>query len=167
MKESALVIIKPDGMSKGLVGKILDKFVKANLALVAARIIEPDRKRMEAHYVNIKDKPFFKETVDYMLCKYHKQKTLMTMIYYGKNAIKKCRTIAGATNPEEASPDSVRGSYGRITTKGVWENVVHVSSDQNEARREIKLWFDPEEIAVKLYPTKMLKIKSFHRKAWA
>jgi nucleoside-diphosphate kinase len=58
------------------------------------------------------------------------------------------RKIAGATNPEEADPTTIRGAYGRITTKGVYENVIHSSSDPKDAEREIALWFKPEEIVV-------------------
>ncbi|MBF0512232.1 MAG: hypothetical protein HQL13_07910 [Candidatus Omnitrophica bacterium] len=64
----------------------------------------------------------------------------------GDEVVLKCRTIAGATNPEEADPKSVRGKFGRVTTKGVFENLVHVSSDPREARREIALWFKKNEL---------------------
>ena len=67
--------------------------------------------------------------------------------------------MAGATNPEQADPTSIRGSYGRITTKGVYENVVHVSSDPAEAEREIKLWFTPDEVIVDLYPAKVADLR--------
>ncbi|MBI5149908.1 MAG: hypothetical protein HZA28_03970, partial [Candidatus Omnitrophica bacterium] len=73
----------------------------------------------------------------------------------------------GATNPEEAAPQTVRGSYGRITTDGLFENVVHVSSTAREAEREIKLWFEPQEILVSLYPTKKAKAGMNGRKVWA
>ena len=88
------------------------------------------------------------------------------MIFYGKDAVKKCRAIAGATNPEKAAPQSVRGSYGRITTKGIYENVVHVSSDLQEAQREIKLWFNPDDIIVDLYPVKSFNIDDKKIRMW-
>ncbi len=91
----------------------------------------------------------------------------MALVYWGKNAITKCRELAGATNPEEAEPTSIRGSYGRITTSGIYENVVHVSSEPNDAEREIKLWFVPEEIIVDLYPTKFSTEKDCRHKIWA
>jgi len=84
-----------------------------------------------------------------------------------KGRLKKCRTIAGATNPEEAAPDSIRGSYGRITTAGIFENVVHVSSDKEEAEREIKLWFDPDDITTNLYSTKTKTVNACKKKVWA
>jgi nucleoside-diphosphate kinase len=91
----------------------------------------------------------------------------MALIYWGKDAINKCRELAGATNPEEAESTSIRGSYGRITTSGVYENVIHVSSNESEAEREIKLWFKPEEIIVDLYPTKEVAGKEIKNKIWA
>ena len=90
----------------------------------------------------------------------------MALVYWGKDAIKKCRELAGATNPEEAEPTSIRGSYGRITTSGVYENVIHVSSNEKEAEREIKLWFAPDEIIVDLYPIKEIR-KRAEKKVWA
>ena len=92
--------------------------------------------------------------VSFLLGKFYKEKRILAIIYFGDDAIKKCRAIAGATNPEEAHPESVRGAFGRITTQGLFENVVHVSSNASEARREIKLWFSPEEVTVKLFPEK-------------
>jgi nucleoside-diphosphate kinase len=89
------------------------------------------------------------------------------MVYWGNDAIKKVRDIAGATNPEEADPVSIRGSFGRITTQGVFENVIHASSDEKDAEREIKLWFKPEEIIVDLYPTQEAVIKDLKTKSWA
>jgi nucleoside-diphosphate kinase len=68
------------------------------------------------------------------------------MALEGKDAIAVCRRVAGATNPEEAHRRSIRGAFGRITQQGVWENLVHVSSDRKEARREIKLWFKGHEL---------------------
>jgi nucleoside-diphosphate kinase len=91
----------------------------------------------------------------------------MALIYWGKEAIQKCRELAGATNPEEADPTSIRGSYGRILTSGLYENVIHVSSNIEEAQREIKLWFSPDEIIVDLYPTKDAVIKEYKMKTWS
>jgi len=91
----------------------------------------------------------------------------MALIYWGEGAINKCRELAGATNPEQADPTSIRGSYGRITTKGIYENVIHVSSNAAEAEREIKLWFAPQEIIVDLYPTKEIVEAKKKTLAWA
>ena len=96
----------------------------------------------------------------------HDRKKVMALVYWGNDAITKCRDLAGATNPEEAESTSIRGSYGRITTNGVYENVVHVSANDSEAEREIKLWFAPNEIIVDLYATKDVVQKEFTSKVW-
>jgi len=157
MKQAAIVIIKPDGISKKIIGDIFRKFDQTDLEIVAMRTTKVTRELAEEHYRELKGKPFFEDTVSYFYGKFHKNKKVIVIIYYGENAIRKCRKIAGATNPEEADPNSIRGSYGRITTKGIYENVVHVSSDKKEAKREIKLWFSPAEITVNLYSTKAIE----------
>ena len=96
---------------------------------------------------------------------YHKKK-VMALVYYGEDAIQKVRNICGATNPEEADPVSIRGAYGRITTKGVYENAIHASANPEESEREIKLWFTPDEIISELYPTRVVK-KSVEARVWA
>ena len=106
----------------------------------------------------MKDKPFYEELLKYIMGEYHKRK-VMALVYWGEDAISKVRDICGATNPEEADSVSIRGAYGRITTKGVYENVIHASTNEGEAEREIKLWFQPDEIIVNLYPTKVVKEK--------
>ena len=88
------------------------------------------------------------------------------MVYHGENAIKKVREIAGATNPEEADPISIRGAYGRITTSGIYENVIHSSTNEAEAEREIKLWFEPDEIIYNLYPVEEVTVKNAKKKVW-
>ena len=91
----------------------------------------------------------------------------MALVYWGKEAISKCRQLAGATNPEEAESTSIRGAYGRITTSGLYENVIHVSANQTDAEREIKLWFQPDEIIVNLYKTKQIEKNNLRLKVWA
>ncbi len=96
---------------------------------------------------------------------YHKKK-VMALIYWGEDAIKKVRDICGQTNPEEADAVSIRGAYGRITTKGVYENAMHASESVEDAEREIKLWFEPDEIIVDIYPVTYVKENTKRRK-WA
>lgn len=166
MKQPALIIIKPDGISKKIVGNVLMKFAQTGLEIIAVRIAKATRKIAEEHYKHLKTKPFFNDVVSYFCGEFHNEKKLLAVIYYGEDAIKKCRIMAGATNPEEAEPESIRGSYGRITTSGTYENVVHVSSDKKEAEREIKLWFDPDDIIVNLYPTTTKILKNHKKKVW-
>jgi nucleoside-diphosphate kinase len=165
MTEQTLVLIKPDGLKKSLTGNVLTRLSETKLDIVAAKIVKVSRELAEQHYIMLKDRPFFPELLKYLMGEYHKKK-VMALIYWGDDAIAKVRQICGATNPEEADPVSIRGAYGRITTKGVYENVIHASTNKEEAEREIKLWFTPDEIIVDLYPVKTVK-KPASAKEWA
>ena len=90
----------------------------------------------------------------------------MALVYYGENAISKVRKIAGATNPEQADPVSIRGAYGRILTTGLFENVIHASSSSDESEREIKLWFGPDEITVVIYETEEVILENVKKEFW-
>jgi len=167
MKQPVLIIVKPDGIKKKLSGYIIDRFIRAGLKVIAARIVQTQRTIAEEHYKHIKGLPFFKLTVDYFCGKYHGEKDLLAAIFYGDNAVKKCRTIAGATDPRDASVKSIRGHFGRVTRNGIFENVVHVSSDKKESEREIKLWFEPDDISIKLYPAKTRTTRNHRKRVWS
>ena len=167
MKQQALVIIKPDGLKKSLTGSILLKLSEAKLEIIGAKVVKPTRELVEKHYAHMKSKPFFEEIVQYLCGEIHKVKRVLVLLYQGENAIEKLRKISGATNPEDAEPTTIRGAYGRITTKGVYENVLHVSGTDDEAEREIKLWFQPSEIIHEIYPTKEVVIEKLKVKEWA
>lgn len=165
MTQQTLILIKPDGLKKSLTGNILTRLSETKLDIVAAKIVKVSRQLAEQHYCQLKDKPFYEELLKYLMGEYHKRK-VMALVYWGDDAIQKVRDICGATNPEEADPVSIRGAYGRITTKGVYENAIHASTNPQEAEREIKLWFRPDDIIVDLYPTKTVKAKG-EVKVWA
>ncbi len=166
MPESTLVLIKPDGLQKSLTGNILTRLSETKLVIIAAKIKAVSRQLAEEHYCYMKEKPFFEEIVKYLMGEYH-TKRVMAVVYYGEDAIQKVRQVCGATNPEEAAPGTIRGSFGRITTKGVYENVIHASGNSQDAEREIKLWFEPDEIVFdNLYPAKEAT-RSSKKKVWA
>jgi nucleoside-diphosphate kinase len=165
--QATLVLIKPDGLKKSLTGNILTRLSETKLEIVAARMVRVTDELAREHYAHLKDQPFFEELINYIKGDLHDRKKAMAMVYWGEEAIGKVRQLAGATNPEEADPVSIRGAYGRITTKGLYENVIHCSSNESEARREIQLWFAPEEIIVELYPTKETMEKEAKRTIWA
>lgn len=166
MEEATLVLIKPDGLQKSLTGSILTKLSETKLVILATKIKEVPRQLAEDHYRHMKDKPFFEEIVHYLMGEFH-TKRVMALVYHGEDAILKVRKICGATNPEEAEPSTIRGSYGRITTKGVYENVIHASGNREDSEREIKLWFEPEEIVYSdLYPTKDAIFNNVKKKVW-
>jgi len=167
MNQAVLILIKPDGLKKSLTGNILTRLSETKLEIVAAKMVRVSRELAEEHYKHLKDKPFFEEIIKYIRGELHDRRKVMALIYWGKDAIQKCRELAGATNPEEAEPTTIRGSYGRITTSGVYENVIHVSGDEAETEREIKLWFCPDEIIVDLYPVKEIAKEKYTIEVWA
>jgi len=166
MNEPTLILIKPDGLVKSLTGNILTRLSETKLEIVACKMVRVSRKLAEEHYKFLKDEPFFEELLRYIQGELHDRKKVMAMVYWGEGAIQKVRELAGATNPEEANAISIRGQFGRITTKGVYENAIHASANLEEAEREIKLWFDPEEIIVDLFPAKVKKITSQEKLCW-
>lgn len=166
MAEATLVIIKPDGLQKSLTGNILTRLSETKLVILGAKIKSVSRQLAESHYCHMKDKPFFEEIIRYLMGEYHTNR-VMAMVYYGEDAIQKVRKICGATNPEEAEPGTIRGSYGRITTKGIYENVIHASGNSADAEREIKLWFEPDEIVSEsLYPAKEIQAPKQAKRVW-
>lgn len=167
--EQLLILIKPDGIKKSLTGNILTKLSESRMVIIGAKVVGVSRDLAEAHYCHLKDKPFFNELLDYIQGKIYGEPwyRVLAFVYQGENAISRMRKIAGATNPEEADQVSIRGSFGRITTRGVYENAVHCSSDRSEAAREIKLWFKPEEIVKEIYPVKKIVIEKEEKIVWA
>ncbi|MDP3143058.1 MAG: nucleoside-diphosphate kinase [Candidatus Omnitrophota bacterium] len=167
MNQQTLILVKPDGLVKSLTGNILARLAETKLEIVAAKMVRVTEELAKEHYKHLKDKPFFPEIIKYIKGELHERKKVMALVYWGEDALQKVRELAGATNPEEADPTSIRGSYGRITRAGVYENVIHCSSEEKEAEREIKLWFEPDEVIVDLYPTKTVEIKNIQKRAWA
>ena len=146
MKESVLILIKPDGMRKKIIGEVINQFLASDLKLTGLSTVQVQESLAQKHYQHLKKKFFFKQIVGYLCGKLHDGEPVIAMVLTGEESIAKCRKIAGATNPEDADPISIRGKYGRVTTKGLYENLVHVSSSKAEARREIKLWFKKEAL---------------------
>lgn len=165
-REATLVLIKPDGLAKSLTGNVLTRLSEAKLEIAAAKCVRVSRELAESHYEALRDRPFYPALIEYLMGKYHNRKKVLALVYVGGGAIRKVRELSGATNPEEADPTSIRGQYGRITTKGVYENVIHASANEQESEREIKLWFQPDEIIFPLYRTKMAQVTN-RGKVWA
>ena len=163
--EATLILIKPDGLKKSLTGNILTRLSETKLEIVASKMVRVSHELAAKHYEHLKDKPFFEDVLKYLMGEFHDRRKAMALIYWGEGASAKCRALAGATNPEEADSVSIRGSYGRITTRGIYENVIHVSASPSDAEREIKLWFDPDEIIVDLFPARLV-VDTQERMAW-
>jgi nucleoside-diphosphate kinase len=162
--ELTLVIVKPDGLKKSLTGNIITRLAETKLVIVGAKMVRVPRELAVEHYKHLQGKPFFEDLIKYIMGEYH-TKRVMALVYGGTDAIQKVRDICGSTNPEEAQPVSIRGAYGRITTKGVFENVIHASANAEDAEREIKLWFGPDELIDPIYP--MIEVEeTIRRKKW-
>ena len=167
MIQQTLVLIKPDGLVRSLTGNILTRLSETKLEIVAAKVTRVSKELAQAHYQHLKEKKFYPELIRYLQGELHDRRKVMALVYWGDQAIAKVRELAGETNPEEASPTSIRGSFGRIRSSGLYENVIHASSDAEEAEREIKLWFQPEEIILDIYPTKKVNVKEAAVRQWA
>jgi len=161
MRQQTLVIVKPDGLKKSLTGNILSRLSETKLRIVGAKVVKVSRELAAEHYQHLKDKPFFEDVVKYICGELHGEeyRRVLALVYDGENAIEKVRKLAGATNPETADSTSIRGQYGRLTTAGLFENVLHCSANEEDAAREIKLWFEPAEIIEDLYPTTTIEMK--------
>jgi nucleoside-diphosphate kinase len=159
--QATLVLIKPDAIKRGLAGAVLSRLEGLPLQMIGSKTVRVSRELAEEHYKMLRGKPFFDELIRYICGELHGVGHVLAFVYAGPDAIEQARRLAGATNPEAAEPTSIRGALGRLTTGGVMENVLHASSDEREAEREIKLWFRPDELLAPLYPTRR-SIASHH-----
>ena len=146
--EQTLILIKPDGMRRLLTGLTIDRLDAAGLEMAAAKMVSVTKELAERHYAEHVGKPFYPNLIRYIRGEFHgfHDHRVLAMVYRGENAIAKTRAAAGATNPEAAAPGTIRGSFGRVTTAGQFENVLHASANAADAQREIDLWFKKEEI---------------------
>ena len=135
--EKTLVLIKPDGVQRKLIGEIIDRFQNRGLQLVDAKMLLVSFELAEEHYKEHKGKSFYKGLVEYIT-----SAPTMAMVWAGEHAIEAVRQTVGKTNPLEAAPGTIRHDYALLTSR----NLVHASDSQETAEREIALWFRPEEI---------------------
>ncbi|KAK5058629.1 nucleoside diphosphate kinase [Exophiala bonariae] len=135
--EQTFIAVKPDGVQRGLVGDIISRFEKRGYKLVALKLVSPGKEHLEKHYADLSDKPFFKGLVTYML-----SGPITAMVWEGRDAVKTGRTILGATNPLASAPGTIRGDYAI----DVGRNVCHGSDSVENAKKEIALWFKPDEV---------------------
>lgn len=132
MSERTLVLVKPDGVRRGLVGEVIRRIEAKGLALVALEMRTLDRETAEAHYDEHRAKPFFGELVDFIT-----SAPLVALVAEGERAIEAFRSVAGATDPVKATPGTVRGDFALA----VGQNIVHGSDAPESAAREIGLFF--------------------------
>ncbi len=135
--ERTFVMLKPDAVQRGLIGEIISRIEKKGLKIVAMKMLKIDRELAEKHYEEHREKPFFKNLVNFIT-----SAPVVAMVVEGKNAVKIVRNLVGATNPEEALPGTIRGDFGLE----IGRNVIHASDSIKSAEREIALFFRDEEI---------------------
>jgi nucleoside-diphosphate kinase len=132
MIEKTLVLIKPDGVRRKLIGKIINFYEEKNLTISSLKMLRANRNTAEQHYIEHKNKNFYGDLVDYIT-----ESNIIAMIIEGDNAIKIVRKINGATDPLESDMGSIRGKFANQKQ----ENLVHASDNNDNAEREITLWF--------------------------
>ena len=130
--ESTLLIVKPDGVRRGLVGEIFRRAESKGLRIAEMRLRTIDRELAQEHYGEHRDKAFFAELVDFIT-----SGPVVVARLEGENAIDVWRTLMGPTDPKEAPPGTIRGDLGLVIT----ENIVHGSDSPESAERELKLFF--------------------------
>jgi len=130
--ERTLVLIKPDGVRRKLVGEIIARFERKGLTIVAGEVRSLDVDTAQRHYAEHADKPFFGELVEFIT-----GGPLAALVLEGPDAVKVVRTLMGTTNPVESAPGTIRGDFGILLT----ENLVHGSDSPESAAREIALFF--------------------------
>lgn len=135
--ERTLILVKPDGVQRGMIGEIIGRFERRGLAVVGLKLVRVSNALAKTHYKEHLGKPFFKSLVDYITsC------PVVAMVVEGPKAIELCRATIGATDPLAATPGSIRGDYGAT----VGRNLVHGSDSARSAKREIKLFFRAAEL---------------------
>ena len=138
--EQTLSIIKPDAVAENLVGAIYQRFENAGLKIVAAKMLRLDEQRAAEFYAVHTEKPFFRELVDFMV-----SGPIMVQVLEGEGAVAKNRALMGATFPKDAEPGTIRADYcDRDGDQG--ENAVHGSDAPETALKEIRFFFDADEI---------------------
>ena len=147
-EEKTLVLIKPDAMIKNLYGNILEEIARLRLKMIAIKLVNVNDSLAEMHYEEQKGKPHFEKLKKHLKGEFHDNENVIAIVYKGSDAISKIRNITGDKDPNKASPESIRGRFGRIHPEtDVYENAIHSSDSEESAKREISLWFKPEELS--------------------
>ena len=135
--EETLVLIKPDGVARGLTGQILARIERKGYELVDIRKLTPSRDVLARHYAEHEGKPFYEPLVEFMM-----SGDVVAVRVAGNRVIEGFRSLAGATEPTTAAPGTIRGDLGRDWGLKVQQNLVHGSDSPESAARELALWFD-------------------------
>ncbi|ANV83506.1 nucleoside-diphosphate kinase [Picosynechococcus sp. PCC 7003] len=136
--ERTFVMVKPDGVQRGLVGDVIRRFEAKGFKLVGLKLVSVSRELAEQHYGVHRERPFFGSLVEFII-----SAPVVAMVWEGKGAIAAARKIIGATNPLEAEPGTIRGDFG----VDIGRNLIHGSDGSDTAASEIALWFSESELA--------------------
>jgi nucleoside-diphosphate kinase len=134
--QDTLVLIKPDGVARNLIGEILSRIEAKGYTIVDLRMLTPSRELLGAHYAEHLGKPFFDPLLDFM-----SSGPIVAARVRGHRVVEGFRALAGATDPTAAAPGSIRGDLGRDWGERVQKNLVHGSDSPESAARELALWF--------------------------
>ena len=135
--ERTLVLVKPDGVQRGLIGEVISRLERRGLRLVAAKFMNVSRQLAETHYAIHKGKPFYDGLIAYIT-----SAPVMAMVWEGPNAVAAVRQTMGATRPTEAAPGTLRHDFALE----VGRNLTHASDEPSNAEKEVALWFKKEEL---------------------
>ena len=148
MYEKSLIIIKPDGVQRGLVGNIITRFENAGLKIHGMKFVQPTQEMARAHYSEHVDKGFYPTVEEYIL-----SGPVLVFALGGINSVKKIRLMVGATEPASSAPGTIRGDFAHQSYPAPGEpddkpirNLIHASGSSEEAVTEVKLWFNDDEI---------------------
>ena len=136
-KEKTLVLIKPDGVQRGLIGQVISKLELRGLKIVALKMLSINHELASRHYSEHIERPFYKNLIEFII-----SSPVVATVFEGPDAVTLVRKTMGATNPLEASPGTIRGDMGITIDK----NIIHGSDSIESADKEIALFFQPEEI---------------------
>jgi nucleoside-diphosphate kinase len=134
--EETLVLVKPDGVARGLTGEILRRIEAKGYLLVDVRLVQPERELLASHYEEHQGKPFYEPLVEFM-----ESGPVVALRIAGNRVIEGFRVLAGTTDPTTAAPGTIRGDLGRDWGLAVQQNLVHGSDSPESAARELALWF--------------------------
>jgi len=135
--QTTLSIIKPDAISKNIIGKVIERFEDAGLKIVASKMVKLDKERASGFYAEHEGKPFFEKLVNYMI-----SGPVIVQVIFGENAILRNRELMGNTDPTKADPGTIRADFA----DSIDANAVHGSDSEDSAKREISYFFNDDEI---------------------
>ena len=137
MMEREFIMIKPDGMQRGLAGEVISRIEKVGFKIIAMKLIKVSMKQAEEQYAIHKGKPFYEGLLQYIT-----SEPVIAMVVEGKDAVQVTRKIVGATNPVDAEPGSIRGDYALE----IGRNIIHAGDSSENAIIEYKIYFEEEEL---------------------